>query len=170
MTIGEPASGAPARSDPLPRTPLGPVATLAAVLAPALVVLGGLLGRAGWLPVGLGLLGVALLVAAAYLVHLLRGGFADEIAEQPNLAVSLGDTWTRWLYYTLLLAAYLVLLGLAALVPWTLIVLLTVPLLGFPVWHVATGAFSGYLTQVVRDTALVGLQYGGLVGLAFFLA
>lgn len=170
MTIGQPTSGAPDRTEPLPRTPLGPLVLLAGALAPVLVLLGGVLGRTGWLPVALGLLGVALLIAASYAMHLLRGSFADEIAEQPNLAVSLGDTWTRWLYYTLLLAAYLVLLGLAALVPWTLIVLLTVPLLGFPVWHVATGAFSGYLTQVVRDTALVALQYGGLIGLAFVLA
>ncbi|MGH3738750.1 MAG: hypothetical protein ACRDT6_24600, partial [Micromonosporaceae bacterium] len=170
MTIGHRAGPAPAApADPLPRTPLGPLAGLAMALAPVLVVLGGLVGGAGWLPVGLGLAGMVLLVVAAFVIHVLRSAFTDEIAEQPNPAVSLGDVWTRRLYYALLGGAYLTLGGLALLVPWTALAFVTVLLLGFPIRHVATGAISDHLTQVVRDTALVSLQYGGLVGLGLAL-
>ncbi|MGH3716395.1 MAG: hypothetical protein ACRDT4_23485 [Micromonosporaceae bacterium] len=170
MTIGDQSAARTRDERRLPRTPVGALAGLAMLAAPVLVTVGGLIGRAGWLTVGLGWLGVGLLVAAALTVHSLRSSFEDEIAEQTSLAVRLGEHRTRWLYYGLVAAAYLVLGGLVLRAPWTAIALVTVLLLGFPVWQVRSGAVSGQLNPVVRDTALVSLHYGALVGLALALS
>lgn len=172
MTIGDRPAATPAQSGEgwVPRTPLGPVAGLSLLVAPVLLAIGGLVGGTGWLELGLGWLGVALLIAATLTVHSLRSSFEDEIAEQPSLAVRLGDVWTRRLYYGLIAAGYLVLAGLGLLLPWTAIALVTALPLGFPVWHVATGAIAAHLNSVVRDTALVSLHYGALVGLGLALS
>lgn len=166
MTIGEPG----VRAERVPRTPLGRVAGLALLVAPLLLGAGGLAGGAGWLDLGLAYAGLALLVGATLTVHSLRGSFTDEIAEQPSVAVRLGDTWTRRLYLGLVAAAYLTLAALALREPWTAIALLTALVMAFPAHHVVIGAIGPHLNPVVRDTALVCVHYAALVALGFVLS
>jgi len=150
------------------RVKLGRLAVTALLVAPLLVAVGFSPGR--WYAAALGWFGVALIAGATLTAHSLRSHLEDEIAGERSLAVVLGEVWTRRLYLGLAATAYLVLLGLLPVAPWTALALVTALLLGYPGWQVSSGAVSGHLDSVVRDTALVAVYYGALVGLGLVLS
>ncbi|MGH3657743.1 MAG: hypothetical protein ACRDUA_13900 [Micromonosporaceae bacterium] len=152
----------------VPRTRLGVLPVAALTLAPVLVLAG--LGQHRWYVIGLGLVGVALLAAATWTAHRLRTNFEDDITERRTVAVWLGDAGTRRWYLGLVATAYLSFAGLALLVPWTALALVTALLLALPGWQVGSGAISGQLDPVVRDTALVTCYAGALICFGLLLS
>ncbi|MGH3749494.1 MAG: hypothetical protein ACRDT8_19060 [Micromonosporaceae bacterium] len=171
MTIGDSksphdrrrAQAEPAATRTWRPTRLGAAPAAALALAPVVVGVGFRIDA--WPLAALGWVGVALLAAAALITSQLRHLAPDEIAGRRSVAGRLEDTTTRRVVLGLLAAAYLPLALLAALEPWIMVALVTAPLLIQPVWRLRSGAVSGQLEPVVRDIALVCLQYGAVVGL-----
>lgn len=150
------------------RPALGVLPLTSVLVASVLVLIG--FDADAWERAGLGWLGVACLTGAVVAARSLRCVFPDQVAGRRSLALRLGDAPTRLVYAGLVAAAYAVLGGLALTAPWAAVALVTALPLAIPVWRVRSGAVSGQLDPVVRDTALITLNYGALVGLALALS
>ena len=88
----------------------------------------------------LGGIGCGALACAILVTNNLRDIPTDTVAGKRTLAVRLGDPRTRTLYLGLLAAAAVVVVVLAAVTPWALLALLSVPLALGPLRVVRSGA------------------------------
>jgi 1,4-dihydroxy-2-naphthoate octaprenyltransferase len=92
----------------------------------------------------------------------------DVIAGKRTLAVSIGDTPTRWLYAALILVAQLVGAAVAIRHPWALLCLTGGPIAMRAVLSVHNGASGRELIPVLRDTGVAELLFA--LGLGIGLA
>ncbi len=130
-----------------------------AVLGTTYTQAGRVSGVAVAASVGVGALACAVLVA-----NNLRDVPTDAVAGKRTLAVRLGEGRTRLLYVGLLTAAGGCVLAAVPASPWTgLALAASVPAVR-PLRVVAGGARGADLVPVLRDTGVVGLVYGVLLG------
>jgi 1,4-dihydroxy-2-naphthoate octaprenyltransferase len=108
---------------------------------------------------GCGALACAILVA-----NNLRDLATDGVAGKRTLAVRLGDHRTRVLYVALLVAAYVVVVGVGIEHPVALVTLVTAALAVAPAAKVLRGARGRDLVAVLKATGLLLLAYGVVLG------
>lgn len=119
----------------------------------------------GALAVATGALSSAVLVA-----NNLRDIPTDAASGKITLAVRLGDKGTRVFYQTLLSAAGVLTLALAAATPWCALGLVATPLAVRAAKPVRTGQIGPALIPVLRDTGLTMLVWSIAVAAALTLA
>jgi 1,4-dihydroxy-2-naphthoate octaprenyltransferase len=121
-----------------------------------------------WAGVG-GAVGIGLLACALIMVNNVRDIPTDATTGKHTLAVRLGDARARRVYVAMVVAPLLVAVALAPAHPWALLALVLAPW----VWRVARtvlgGATGRDLILVLRDTGLLELAYGVLLGLGLAL-
>jgi 1,4-dihydroxy-2-naphthoate polyprenyltransferase len=124
-------------------------------------------GQITWPALGAGI-GVGAFACAILVANNLRDVPTDAVAGKRTLAVVLGDARTRVLYVGLIALGYAVVLALGAVLPWTLLALLSVPLAARPVALVRRGVSGTALIPVLRDTGRLELAYAVVlaIGLA----
>jgi 1,4-dihydroxy-2-naphthoate octaprenyltransferase len=115
--------------------------------------------------------GVGLLACAILVTNNLRDIAGDTVAGKITLAVRLGDARTRAVYAVIVVAAVLVPLAVAALTsPWVALTCLTGLLAVRPVRVVVGGATGPALIPALKQTGVLllvyGLVLGGLLALA----
>jgi 1,4-dihydroxy-2-naphthoate octaprenyltransferase len=110
------------------------------------------------------------LACAILVVNNLRDIPTDVLAGKRTLAVVLGDARTRVLYAALVLAAYLAVLMLVVVTPWSLLALLSAPLALAPLRRVRAGATGRELIPVLGGTGALQLAYALLLTLGLVLA
>ncbi|MBD8061706.1 1,4-dihydroxy-2-naphthoate polyprenyltransferase [Oceanitalea stevensii] len=138
----------------------GLVATLGTTYTQALTV--------SWAAVA-GAVGIGLIACALLMVNNVRDIPTDTVAGKRTLAVRLGDRRAR-LGYVAMVAVPLVLgVALAPAHPWALLTLLLVPVVVRQARVVLGGAQGRQLIVVLRDTGLLELGYGVLLGLGLLL-
>ncbi|ACQ81492.1 1,4-dihydroxy-2-naphthoateoctaprenyltransferase [Beutenbergia cavernae DSM 12333] len=138
----------------------GLVATLGTTYVQALTI--SLASVAG--AVGVGLLACALLMA-----NNIRDIPTDTTSGKRTLAVRLGDPRARATYTWFLVIAFAMVVVAATQHPWALLALATVPWALVLVRRVRGGATGRDLIVVLRDTGLLELGYGVLLGLGLLL-
>ena len=110
------------------------------------------------------------LACAILVTNNLRDIPTDRLAGKRTLAVALDDTRTRTLYVTLVAAAPLLAVVIAAVTSWwALLALLATPLAVAPVRTVLAGARGRDLVPALAGTGQVQLAYGLLLGLGLAL-
>jgi 1,4-dihydroxy-2-naphthoate polyprenyltransferase len=120
-------------------------------------------------PAWAGAVGVGLVACALLMVNNIRDIPTDSLAGKLTLAVRLGDRRAR-LGYVAMITAPLVLSAACALVaPWSLLTLLLVPWVVRLARVVLGGAEGRDLIVVLRDTGLLELGYGILLGVGLAL-
>jgi 1,4-dihydroxy-2-naphthoate octaprenyltransferase len=109
--------------------------------------------------------GVGLLACAILVTNNLRDIKGDSVAGKVTLAVRLGDTTTRRLYAVIVIGALLIPLALAPLTaPWVAAAALT-GLLGIsPLRIVLSGALGPALIPALKQTGILLLVYGLVLG------
>jgi 1,4-dihydroxy-2-naphthoate octaprenyltransferase len=119
------------------------------------------LGLAASVPAGL-------LACALLIVNNLRDINGDTLAGKRTLAVRLGDAHSRMAYVVTLLVPFLCAAAIAIYRPFTLLVVLAVPLALVPVRSVRAGATGPALIKVLGETGRVQLAFGLMfaIGLA----
>jgi 1,4-dihydroxy-2-naphthoate polyprenyltransferase len=122
------------------------------------------LGVAASVPAGL-------LACALLIVNNLRDVHGDTLAGKRTLAVRLGDARSRTAYVVALLVPFLCAAAIAIYRPFTLLVVLAVPLALVPVRSVRAGATGPALIKVLGETGRVQLAFGLMfaIGLAIHL-
>jgi 1,4-dihydroxy-2-naphthoate polyprenyltransferase len=122
------------------------------------------LGLAAAVPAGL-------LACALLIVNNLRDINGDTLAGKRTLAVRLGDARSRTAYVVTLLVPFLCAAAIAIYRPFTLLVVLAVPLALVPVRSVRAGATGPALIKVLGETGRVQLAFGLMfaIGLAIHL-
>jgi 1,4-dihydroxy-2-naphthoate polyprenyltransferase len=122
------------------------------------------LGLAASVPAGL-------LACALLIVNNLRDINGDTLAGKRTLAVRLGDARSRTAYVVTLLVPFLCAAAIAIYRPFTLLVVLAVPLALVPVRSVRAGATGPALIKVLGETGRVQLAFGLMfaIGLAIHL-
>jgi 1,4-dihydroxy-2-naphthoate polyprenyltransferase len=122
------------------------------------------LGLAASVPAGL-------LACALLIVNNLRDINGDTLAGKRTLAVRLGDAHSRTAYVVTLLVPCLCAAAIAIYRPFTLLVVLAVPLALVPVRSVRAGATGPALIRVLGETGRVQLAFGLMfaIGLAIHL-
>ena len=122
------------------------------------------LGLAASVPAGL-------LACALLIVNNLRDINGDTLAGKRTLAVRLGDAHSRTAYVVTLLVPFLCAAAIAIYRPFTLLVVLAVPLALVPVRSVRAGATGPALIRVLGETGRVQLAFGLMfaIGLAIHL-
>jgi 1,4-dihydroxy-2-naphthoate octaprenyltransferase len=122
------------------------------------------LGLAASVPAGL-------LACALLIVNNLRDINGDTLAGKRTLAVRLGDAHSRTAYVVTLLVPFLCAAAIAIYRPFTLLVVLAVPLALVPVRSVRAGATGPALIKVLGETGRVQLAFGLMfaIGLAIHL-
>jgi 1,4-dihydroxy-2-naphthoate polyprenyltransferase len=122
------------------------------------------LGLAASVPAGL-------LACALLIVNNLRDVHGDTLAGKRTLAVRLGDARSRTAYVVTLLVPFLCAAAIAIDRPFTLLVVLAVPLALVPVRSVRAGATGPALIKVLGETGRVQLAFGLMfaIGLAIHL-
>ena len=83
-----------------------------------------------------------------------------------------GKNFSRWIYYAMLVSAYLVLIGLVAdrIAPvFTLLTLLTTPQAYSLIRFMASGVEGRPLSRAVRGTALLHMSFGATLTLGYLL-
>jgi 1,4-dihydroxy-2-naphthoate polyprenyltransferase len=122
------------------------------------------LGLAASVPAGL-------LACALLIVNNLRDINGDTLAGKRTLAVRLGDVHSRTAYVVTLLVPFLCAAAIAIYRPFTLLVVLAVPLALVPVRSVRAGATGPALIKVLGETGRVQLAFGLMfaIGLAIHL-
>jgi 1,4-dihydroxy-2-naphthoate octaprenyltransferase len=128
---------------------------VAAVAGTALVQMRELswLGLAASVPAGL-------LSCALLMINNLRDIPSDRESGKKTLAVRLGDARSRVAYIALLVVPFALALGLAAYRPFTLLVLLALPLVIAPARIVRGGATGPALITALGQTGRVQLAFG----------
>src|SRR5690606_26600645 len=138
----------------------GLVATLGTTYTQALTV--------SWAAVA-GAVGIGLIACALLMVNNVRDIPTDTVAGKRTLAVRLGDRRAR-LGYVAMVAVPLVLgVALAPAHPWALLTHLLVPVVVRQARVVLGGAPGRQLIVVLRETGLLELGYGVLLGLGLLL-
>ena len=118
-----------------------------------------------WAGVGVGALACAILIA-----NNLRDIPGDTKHGKNTLAVRLGDSATRKLFYATLVVGFGVPVVTAVLVtPFTLLAFLSLPLAIQPITVVAQGALGPALIPVLKSTGILLLFYGITFGLGLGL-
>jgi 1,4-dihydroxy-2-naphthoate octaprenyltransferase len=122
------------------------------------------LGVAASVPAGL-------LACALLIVNNLRDIHGDTLAGKRTLAVRLGDARSRTAYAVTLLVPFLCAAVIAIYRPFTLLVVLAVPLAFVPVRSVQAGASGPALIKALGETGRVQLAFGLMfaIGLAIHL-
>jgi 1,4-dihydroxy-2-naphthoate polyprenyltransferase len=122
------------------------------------------LGLAASVPAGL-------LACALLIVNNLRDINGDTLAGKRTLAVRLGHAHSRTAYVVTLLVPFLCAAAIAIYRPFTLLVVLAVPLALVPVRSVRAGATGPALIKVLGETGRVQLAFGLMfaIGLAIHL-
>jgi 1,4-dihydroxy-2-naphthoate octaprenyltransferase len=115
--------------------------------------------------------GVGLLACAILVTNNLRDIPGDTVAGKVTLAVRLGDARTRRLYATIVVIALVVPIGVAALTsPWVAVASVTGVLALSPLRIVLAGARGPALIPALKQTGVLLLVYGLVLGLALALA
>lgn len=111
---------------------------------------------------------VGLLATALLVTNNLRDIPGDTVAGKQTLAVRLGDARTRTVFVAMLVAAFVLVVPIAADRPAALLALLAAPLALGPIRSVRTGAAGRDLIAVLGATGKVQLAFGILlaIGLA----
>jgi 1,4-dihydroxy-2-naphthoate octaprenyltransferase len=109
--------------------------------------------------------GVGLLACAILVTNNLRDIQGDSVAGKVTLAVRLGDTATRRLYAVIVIGALLIPLALAPLTaPWVAAAALTGLLAISPLRIVLSGALGPALIPALKQTGVLLLVYGLVLG------
>jgi 1,4-dihydroxy-2-naphthoate polyprenyltransferase len=137
---------------------------LVAVLGTTYTQAGRLSEAAAGAALGTGALACAILVA-----NNLRDIPTDAASGKRTLAVRIGDARTRRLYFVLIVAAFLVLLPLLFEQPRAAFAFGAVPLAFQPLRALRRGDTGTALLPVLRDTGLLELAYGILLGIGLAL-
>jgi len=122
---------------------------------------------------GLGLLAsipVGLLATALLVTNNLRDIPSDTSAGKRTLAVRLGETWTRLLYLSCLVGAFLLVPVIALAQPFALATLATAPLARRPAKAVASGAAGRQLVPALVATGKLQLAFGALLALGIAIS
>ncbi|WP_324649501.1 1,4-dihydroxy-2-naphthoate polyprenyltransferase [Georgenia sp. H159] len=138
----------------------GLVATLGTTYTQALQV--------SWAAVA-GAVGIGLIACALLMVNNVRDIPTDTVSGKRTLAVRLGDRRARLTYVAMLVLPLVLVLPLAPAHPWALLTLLLVPVVVRLALIVLAGAVGRDLITVLRDTGLLELGYGVLLGLGLLL-
>jgi 1,4-dihydroxy-2-naphthoate polyprenyltransferase len=138
---------------------------IAAVVGTAYVQLERLSRLSFVLALPIGLLACALLV-----VNNLRDIPTDAQSGKTTLAVLLGDKATRQLYIALIIAAFVIIIGVVPWLPILATTLLAAPFAISPIGNVHSGATGAKLIPVLVATGRFQLVFGGLLTLALFLS
>ncbi|MEE6273910.1 1,4-dihydroxy-2-naphthoate polyprenyltransferase [Georgenia sp. MJ206] len=113
-----------------------------------------------------GATGIGLLACALLMVNNVRDIPTDTVAGKRTLAVRLGDARARRTYVAMVVLPLVLALALAPQHPWALLVLVLAPW----AWHLSRtvlgGATGRGLIVVLRDTGLLELASGLLLGVA----
>jgi 1,4-dihydroxy-2-naphthoate octaprenyltransferase len=112
---------------------------------------------------------VGLLATALLVVNNLRDIPGDTAAGKRTLAVRVGDDATRLLYVTCIAVAFVLVLPVAMLRPWTLLALVAARFAVGPVQTVAGGESGAGLIPVLQDTARAQLVFGLLMAVGIAL-
>jgi len=115
-----------------------------------------------------GAIGVGALACAILVANNLRDIPTDTETGKRTLAVLLGDRRTRWLYISLVLVAFVIVVAWCATVtPWALLAWIGMPAAGRAAAMVRSGATGPALIPVLKDTGIGELLYaiGLTVGL-----
>jgi len=120
--------------------------------------------RITW-PAAAGAVAVGALACAILVANNLRDNVTDRVTGKRTLAVVLGDLRTRRLYVGLVVAAYVLAVGLAVTTPWALLALLSLPLAVPLVRRVLAGATGRDLIPVLSGTGRLELAYAALLSL-----
>ena len=111
-----------------------------------------------------------LLIACALLmVNNIRDIPTDARAGKRTLAVRVGDRPARLLYVGMLVTPFVLVLAVAVAHPWALLTLALVPLVVRLVRTVLGGASDRELIGALRETGLLELGYGVLLGVGLAL-
>jgi 1,4-dihydroxy-2-naphthoate polyprenyltransferase len=108
--------------------------------------------------------------AAVLVANNLRDVPSDRLSGKRTLAVRLGDSRTRTLYFGLVTVPFLVTLATAFVTVWVLVALLAAVVVLPAVRVVARGADGAALIPVLRDTAMAMLAWAVFAGLALGLS
>ncbi|WP_152187488.1 1,4-dihydroxy-2-naphthoate polyprenyltransferase [Georgenia satyanarayanai] len=138
----------------------GLVATLGTTYTQALTV--------SWAAVA-GAVGIGLIACALLMVNNVRDIPTDTVAGKRTLAVRLGDRRARLGYVAMVAVPLVLAVALAPAHPWALLTLLLVPVVVRLARVVLGGARGRELILVLRDTGLLELGYGVLLGLGLVL-
>lgn len=138
----------------------GLVATLGTTYTQALTV--------SWAAVA-GAVGIGLIACALLMVNNVRDIATDTVAGKRTLAVRLGDRRARLGYVAMVVAPLVLAVTLAPAHPWALLTLLLAPVVVRLARVVLGGAQGRELIVVLRDTGLLELGYGVLLGLGLLL-
>lgn len=138
----------------------GLVATLGTTYTQAL--------RVSW-PAVAGAVGIGLIACALLMVNNIRDIPTDSVAGKRTLAVRLGDRAARRGYVAMLVVPVVLALVVALEHPFALLAILVVPAVVRVSRRVLGGAAGRDLIVVLRDTGLVELGYGLLLGAGLVL-
>ncbi|MCM3660202.1 1,4-dihydroxy-2-naphthoate polyprenyltransferase [Georgenia satyanarayanai] len=138
----------------------GLVATLGTTYTQALTV--------SWAAVA-GAVGIGLIACALLMVNNVRDIPTDTVAGKRTLAVRLGERRARLGYVAMVAVPLVLSVALAPAHPWALLTLLLVPVVLHQARVVLGGAQGRELIVVLRDTGLLELGYGVLLGLGLLL-
>ncbi len=138
----------------------GLVATLGTTYTQALQV--------SW-PAVAGAVGIGFIACALLMANNLRDIPTDRASGKRTLAVRLGDRRSRWTYVALTVVPFVLAGAVAPAHPWALLTLALVPLVVREARTVLGGATGRDLVVVLRDTGLLELGYGILLGLGLLL-
>ena len=138
----------------------GLVATLGTTYTQALEV--------SWVAVA-GAVGIGLIACALLMVNNIRDIPTDARVGKRTLAVRVGDRPARLLYAGMLLTPFLLVLAVAVAHPWALLTLALLPLVVRLVRVVLGGASGRELIGALRETGLLELGYGVLLGAGLVL-
>ncbi|MEE6294438.1 1,4-dihydroxy-2-naphthoate polyprenyltransferase [Georgenia wangjunii] len=116
-----------------------------------------------------GATGIGLLACALLMVNNVRDIPTDTVAGKRTLAVRLGDARARRTYVAMVVLPLVLALALAPQHPWALLVLVLAPWAWRLSRTVLGGATGRGLIVVLRDTGLLELAYGLLLGVALVL-
>ena len=119
--------------------------------------------RLSW-PAVVGAVGIGLIACALLMVNNIRDIPTDTLAGKRTLAVRLGDRASRRLYVVMIVAALALAAVIAVAHPWALLTLLLVPVVAGLARTVLSGAAGRDLIVALRNTGLLELGYGVLLG------
>lgn len=138
----------------------GLVATLGTTYTQAL--------RLSW-PAVAGAVGIGLIACALLMVNNIRDIPTDSLVGKQTLAVRMGDRAARRTYVAMIAVPLVLAAATAPAHPWALLTLALVPPVLALARHVLGGAAGRDLIVALRNTGLLELAYGVLLGLGLLL-
>ncbi|MEE6282559.1 1,4-dihydroxy-2-naphthoate polyprenyltransferase [Georgenia sunbinii] len=116
-----------------------------------------------------GAVGIGLIACALLMVNNIRDIPTDSLVGKRTLAVRLGDATARRAYVAMVVVPLVLAALLAVAHPWALLTLLLVPAVVRLSRRVVGGAAGRDLIVVLRDTGLLELGYGVLLGVGLLI-